>query len=120
MPQVAISIGGRSFDVACQEGEEHFLQTAAKMLDEEAQHISSQVGRMPEARMLLMAGLMLADKTSGMQERLNDLTEKLGQQEALIAELRDNASEPPGPSEDFTAMVAKSEALADALEKMAT
>ena len=90
------------------------------MLDKEASTLTGQLGRLSEGRLLLMAGLMLADKTSGMQERLNDLTEKLGQQEALIAELRDNASEPPGPSEDFTAMVAKSEALADALEKMAT
>jgi len=29
------------------------------------------VGRVPEARMLLMAGLMLADKTAGLQDRLS-------------------------------------------------
>jgi len=49
MPEVTISIGGRNFDVACQEGEESYLHAAAKMLDEEAQVLSDQVGRMPEA-----------------------------------------------------------------------
>lgn len=70
MPQVEIMIGGRSFEVACQDGEEPFLISAAEMLDGEAQALSGQIGRMPEGRMLLMAGLMLADKTAGLEERL--------------------------------------------------
>lgn len=70
MPQVEIVIGGRSFEVACQPGEEPFLRAAAEVLDVEASALSSQIGRMPEARMLLMAGLMLADKASGLEEQL--------------------------------------------------
>ena len=91
MPEVTISIGGRNFEVACQEGEEHYLHSAAKMLDTEAQTLASQIGRIPEARMLLMAGLMLADKTSGVQEQMVKLQEKLAAQERLIEELRANA-----------------------------
>ncbi|HAW47492.1 MAG TPA: cell division protein ZapA, partial [Roseovarius sp.] len=64
MPEVTIEIDGRTFEVACQEGEESYLRFAAKLLDEEAAVLSAQVGRVPEARMLLMAGLMLADKTA--------------------------------------------------------
>lgn len=93
MPELKISIGGRDFDVACQEGEEHFLQSAAALLDAEATVLSSQIGRLPEPRMLLMAGLMLADKTAGFEEQLGDLRDKLGAQEALIEELR-NRPEP--------------------------
>ena len=63
MPELTISIGGREFTVACQEGEENFLKMAAQMLDDEAQVVVDQMGRMPEARMLLMSGLMLADAT---------------------------------------------------------
>jgi cell division protein ZapA len=70
MPHVEIMIGGRSFEVACQDGEEPFLAAAAAMLDTEANALSSQIGRMPEGRMLLMAGLMLADKTVALEERL--------------------------------------------------
>jgi len=84
MPQVEIAIGGRTFEVACQDGEEHFLQTAAKMLDDEAQHISAQVGRIPEARMLLMAGLMLADKTAGLEEKIKDGENRAAQLQARI------------------------------------
>ncbi len=88
MPDVKINIGGRTYEVACQEGEEHFLQSAAALLENEASVLSSQIGRMPEARMLLMSGLMLADKTAGMDEKLRSLESKLGAQEALIEEMR--------------------------------
>ncbi|TNC71416.1 cell division protein ZapA [Rubellimicrobium roseum] len=85
MPQVEISVGGRSFEVACQPGEEPFLHSAAQMLDTEASALSEQIGRMPEARMLLMAGLLLADKTLGLEERLREAEAKVAQLEARIA-----------------------------------
>ncbi|MEM1005055.1 MAG: cell division protein ZapA, partial [Pseudomonadota bacterium] len=47
MPEVVIYIGGRGFEVSCQDGEEAFLTSAAKMLDDEAQVLSDQIGRMP-------------------------------------------------------------------------
>lgn len=77
MPEVQINIGGRTFEVSCQPGEEHFLQAAAKMLDDEASVLSQQIGRLPEARMLLMAGLMLADKTAGVQDKLVEVEAQL-------------------------------------------
>ena len=79
MPEVTIHIGGRGFDVSCQEGEEQFLQAAAQMLDDEAQVLSDQIGRMPESRMLLMAGLMLADKTAATEEKVKSLEAKLAE-----------------------------------------
>ena len=72
MPQVEVTIGGRAFEVACQPGEEPYLRSAAQMLDAEAGALSAQIGRVPEARMLLMAGLMLADKTAGLEDRLRE------------------------------------------------
>lgn len=89
MPEVAITIGGRTFEVACQEGEEHYLHSAAKMLDTEARVLSDQIGRLPEARMLLMAGLMLADKTAGLEDRVREhedrIAELLSENERLRA-----------------------------------
>ena len=61
MPDVNIKIGGREFDVACQEGEEHFLKSAAAMLDIEASVLVGQITHMTESRLLLMSGLMLAE-----------------------------------------------------------
>ena len=93
MPDVMISIGGREFSVSCQEGEEHYLQSAAGMLDTEASALTSQIGQLPETRMLLMAGLMLADKTAGLEDRLKAIqTEKSGL-ESEISTLK-NAPKP--------------------------
>jgi len=88
MPEVEIHIGGRAFEVSCQEGEEHYLQSAAKMLDEEAAVLSKAIGRLPEARMLLMAGLMLADKTAGAADKVAELEAKLVEKDAEIEALK--------------------------------
>ena len=71
MSQVTIQIGGRSFDVVGQEGEESYLKTAAAMLDQEAQKLESSGARITESRMLLMAGLLLADRTAASEEKLS-------------------------------------------------
>lgn len=89
MPEVKIEIGGRTFEVACQAGEEHYLHSAAKMLDEEASVLAAQIGRIPEPRMLLMAGLMLADKTAGLQDKLREAQDKLAEKDAELGQMRD-------------------------------
>ena len=93
MPEVQIEIGGRTFEVACQAGEEHYLQSAARMLDEEASVLAAQIGRIPEPRMLLMAGLMLADKTAGLQDKLREVQDKLAEKDAELDQMR-NAPAP--------------------------
>ena len=93
MPEVEISIGGRFFEVACQEGEEAYLLSAAKLLDNEASALTKHMGRLSEGRLLLMAGLMLADKTSGLNDKLADLQDKLQTQERLIGEMRANSDD---------------------------
>lgn len=86
MPELMISIGGREFEVSCQPGEEHFLRTAAGMLDGEASALMGQIGRLPEGRMLLMAGLMVADKAAGMEDQLRNLQGRLDEIEAQMSE----------------------------------
>ena len=121
MPEVQIEIGGRTFDVACQEGEEHYLQAAARMLDEEASALTAQIGRIPEPRMLLMAGLMLADKTAGMQDKLREAEDKMAEKEAELAQLRDAPQPEPERVEvpvvpsDVTDALAEIAARAEAL-----
>lgn len=126
MPEHTITIGYKEFQVACQPGEEAFLQAAAQMLDGEARTLIDQIGRVPAERMLLMAGLMLADRTAGVEDKLQAA-------EAEIASLRDEvarliarpAPEPrrievPVVPQDLTdalgELAARAEALADDLE----
>ena len=70
MARVNVEIGKRPFDVACEPGQEGFLKAAAALLDAEATELSAQIGRLPEQRMLLMAGLMLADKMATLRFNL--------------------------------------------------
>ena len=128
MPEVTIAIGGRNFEVACQEGEESYLQSAAKMLDDEAQVLSDQVGRMPEGRMLLMAGLLLADKTASVEDQLKELRKQLGEREAELASLRAQPAEqqrvevsvlPEGVSDTLAELAARAESIAAEIEEKA-
>ena len=79
MARVNVEIGKRPFDVACEPGQEGFLTAAAALLDAEATELSAQIGRLPEQRMLLMAGLMLADKMATLKLQLAQAEEKLAQ-----------------------------------------
>ena len=126
MPEVDISIGGRNFEVACQEGEQHFLRSAAKMLDDEARVLTSQIGRIPEARMLLMSGLMLADKSAGMEDRMRELEAKVAEQEEELARLRSAPAHiervevpvvPMATRDAMAELAARAEALAAQVEE---
>lgn len=129
MPDVQITIGGRTFEVACQEGEEKYLKSAAGLLDNEASSLVSQIGRLPEARMLLMAGLMLADKTAGLEEKLRNAEEVLGQKETELEELKAQPAPEPervevpvipaSVTDSLAEIAARAEALADAVEEKA-
>jgi len=119
MPEVDIEIGGRTFQVSCQEGEEHFLHTAAKMLDEEASVLAAQIGRIPEARMLLMAGLMLADKTAGLQDRLAELENELAGLRDAPAPAPERVEVPVVPAavtDTLSEIAARAEALAETVD----
>jgi cell division protein ZapA len=124
MPEVSISIGGRQFEVSCQEGEEDYLHAAAKMLDDEAQVLSDQVGRMPEARMLLMAGLLLADKTASVEDKIKEARAELAERDAELASLRNVVVEPErvipqSVTDSLAEMAARAEALASEIEDKA-
>ena len=129
MPEVKIEIGGKEFAVACADGEEQFLLEAARMLDREAKGLVSQIGRMPESRMLLMAGLMLADRTAAYEAKAKAAEEKLARQERLIEEMEampapepervEVAVLPPHIKDTLAEFAAQAEALAARAEEKA-
>lgn len=129
MAEVTISVGGRNFDVACQDGEEHYLQAAARMLDEEAQVLVNQVGRMPEARMLLMAGLMLADKTASMEDKVRQVEGALAERDGQLEQMRSAPAPEPervevpvvpaSVTDTMAELAARAEALAAQVEEAA-
>ncbi len=129
MPEETITIGGKNFEVACQAGEEQFLHTAAAMLDTEAQALIGQIGRLPEARMLLMAGLMLADKTAALEDRVRSGEAEIDRLRAEIAQMRNAPRPAPNRvevpvvpkqvAETLAELAARAEALAEQIDERA-
>ncbi len=131
MPEVEVKIGDRMFNVACEPGEERHLHNAAELLDQEASALRETVGRVPESRMLLMAGLMLSDKTIGMgwqieelKDRVKSLEQRLESADARNAELAASkragsgqATANPAPAMQLLELVAtEMEGLASEME----
>ncbi|MEL5876749.1 cell division protein ZapA [Cereibacter sphaeroides] len=122
MPELSITIGGKSFEVACQPGEEEFLHSAAAMLDAEAMPVVEQMGRMTDSRMLLMAGLMLADRMAGADEELRRLRAQLAELEARPAPEPERIEVPvipAGVKEALAELAARAEAMAERVEERA-
>lgn len=117
MPEVTITVGGRPFVVACQDGEEHFLHSAARMLDGEAGPLTASMGRLPEARMLLMSGLMLADRTAAVEDENRTLKARLAETEARLAGRQEALGNPAEVIETLAELAARAEAIADRLEQ---
>ncbi len=123
MADVRITIGGRDFDVSCQAGEEHFLRAAAKLLDNEASILIGQMGRLPESRMLLMASLMLADRTAGLEDQLRAMEERVALAERVATTARATTERievpvlPQSVLDTMAEIAARAEALAERIEE---
>ncbi|WP_282601793.1 cell division protein ZapA [Paracoccus sp. PARArs4] len=116
MAEVDFTIGHKEYRIGAADGEERLLQRAAQLLDAEAQQILSQAGRVPEPRLLLLAGLMLADRFAGMEDR----AEKA---ERMVSRLQQNPPKvevPVIPSElkeSMAELAARAESLAERLSE---
>ncbi|MDJ0824518.1 MAG: cell division protein ZapA [Rhodobacter sp.] len=115
MPEVTIKVGGRDYVVACQAGEEQYLQAAAGMLDAEASALAGQGAHLPESRLLLMAGLMLADKTAGLEDQLRAAESRAGVAEDEAERLRGA----PAPEPERVEVAVIPEAVTDTLAELA-
>lgn len=62
MGQISVQIGGRSYVLACRDGEEPHLEGLANYLSGKATELTASLGSMSEPRLLLMAGILIADE----------------------------------------------------------
>lgn len=74
MGQVNISINDRSYSVACGDGEEEHLRELARYLDGHVAELAKSVGQVGDTRLLLLAGLLLADEYADALKRVETLT----------------------------------------------
>lgn len=59
---IDLNIAGRTYQVACREGEEENLRSAARLVDGKSREALAGLGTMSEARQFLFASLLLADQ----------------------------------------------------------
>lgn len=62
MAQLRLQVGGRGYDLACRDGEEEKLRALARTVDARVADAARAVGTGNEARVLLLAALLLADE----------------------------------------------------------
>ncbi len=78
MAEVTLTINDRSYTVGCDDGQEAHLTNLAAHLDQMVRDLSSQVGQVGEARLLVMASLMVADELAESYDRIADLERAQG------------------------------------------
>ena len=62
MGQVTITINGRPYDIACDDGQEEHVRGLAGYLDERVSDLSRSIGHVGDARLVVMASLLIADE----------------------------------------------------------
>jgi cell division protein ZapA len=86
MAQVIVTINGRQFRMACEDGQEEHLVKLANELDERIGGLRAKFGEIGDTRLTVMAALTIADELGEMGERVNRLEEELTTvQEAYVA-----------------------------------
>ena len=95
---VDLTIAGRTYQVACREGEEDNLRAAARLVDGKSREALAGLGTLSEARQFLFASLLLADQL------VDDRPETAA------------AAPPAGPD---PAVILRAESLAGRLESLA-
>lgn len=68
MADVTVSIGGRIYPLSCRDGDEARVAELAGELASKAEGLTRSLGPMSEARLLLMAGLMVADELHDLRQ----------------------------------------------------
>ncbi|WP_119460253.1 cell division protein ZapA [Rhodospirillaceae bacterium SYSU D60014] len=96
MPTVPLVVNGRSYDVACGEGQEEHLRVLGSAIAQRVDDLVASLGQIGENRLLLMAGLLIADELSESYKE--------------VARLQSEAGDRSTAGED---------ALADAIERLA-
>jgi cell division protein ZapA len=106
MAQVTVNIAGRTFRMACGDGEEPHLEALAKQVDDKITELRAAFGEIGDQRLTVMSAIAMADELSETKKRLAKL-------ESDVAALK-------SANEDAKAATnSMSDALASALEQAA-
>jgi cell division protein ZapA len=70
MAQVTVTIGGRAYKLACNEGEEPHLEELARVVDAKFEAMHRSFGEIGDQRLIVMAALTVADELTEAHGRI--------------------------------------------------
>lgn len=105
MAQVTVTINGRKYDIACDDGQEAHLTRLAQYVDRRVDELVAAVGQVGDARLLVMTSLLVADELSEVYTELDSFKDQK----------RSPAKSALGAS-DIEKMAMRIESIADKLE----
>ena len=85
MPQVTVTIAGRTYRMACGEGEEAHLEGLAVLYDGKIQEMREAFGEIGDMRLHVMAALTLADELTETRRRMAALEQETAALRTLAA-----------------------------------
>ena len=76
MAQVDISINGKTYRMACDEGQENRIRDLSTMVDAHVKDLVQQVGQVGDTRLLVMASLLVADELMDLRDAAHAVEEE--------------------------------------------
>ena len=92
MPLVNVMVNSRAYTIACDDGEEEHLKELAAHVDQKAREVLGSVGQVGDARMLLMAALLIADERHELSGKTGIVTDAEKQKLHLRVEKAESAA----------------------------
>jgi cell division protein ZapA len=91
MPQIVLTINGHRYPVACDDGQEDRIRQLGQYIDAKIAEFAKHGGQVGEGRLLVMAGLVIADELAEATEALRRERSRAG--DGGAAKDRDAATE---------------------------
>lgn len=87
MAQVTVTIDGKQYRMACDEGQEDHLIELASRFDRYVLHLKGSFGEIGDQRLTVMAGIMIMDELNELQKRMRGMESEV----ATLRKTRDDA-----------------------------
>ncbi|MFK7791246.1 MAG: cell division protein ZapA [Devosiaceae bacterium] len=84
MGQVVVTIAGRSFRLACEDGDEARLTALAQTFDATVDELRGSFGEVGDTRLAVMAGLVMTDKLGDAQGQIDSLRAQVAELQASL------------------------------------
>lgn len=116
MAQVTITIDGKQYRMACDEGQEDHLVEMGQKFDRYIGYLKGSFGEIGDQRLTIMAAIMVMDELSELQRRVKGMESEIGtlrktRDDALVKADKNDAA----LTSALTALAQRMEALAEKL-----